>query len=467
MPKSLVSPLMAALGVAAMSWLGLYGYAWNDYETEAQPAMQALVHGHFTQFAQLAPSYGGSLLLRAPFALLPGLWGGGSLAVYQAISVPCLVAGALLGLWLCARLRAERASMLTRALTLALCVANPLMLRALELGHAEELLLIAMCLGALLLVERMPSPTSTRWTPQPRALGAGVLVGLAVANKEWALIAVGPVLLLLKGGRWQMLGAASAAAAALLAPIAAFSSSFVSATRGVASTPSAIFQPWQVFWFFGRHGALVHGAFGNPKYGYRIAPGWVGPISHPLIIACGLLLPAALWWQRRRSVRKAARSHQARAIGLPACSLSDALLLLTLLLALRCLLDTWDNVYYTVPLLICLLTWEVCAFKRPPVAALGATVLCWAGFQWLPQVASADLQAAFFLAWTVPLTAALALRLYAPSLRLRIPIPAGEPSAATLAGESRIATPTGEPGAGTSLASPARAMRRSAPSAAS
>ena len=29
---------LAACGCAAMAWLGLYGFAWNDYETEARPA---------------------------------------------------------------------------------------------------------------------------------------------------------------------------------------------------------------------------------------------------------------------------------------------------------------------------------------------------------------------------------------------------------------------------------------------
>lgn len=403
-----VAPAMAALGVAAMSWLGLYGYAWNDYENEALPAMQALVHGHFEKFAQLSPAYGGSLLLRAPFALLPGLWGGGSLAVYRAVSIPCLIAAALLGLWLCARMRRAGQSRLARGLALGLCVVNPITLPALELGHADELLGACLCVAAVLLAAQPPAPARSRWTPQPRALAAGLLLGLAIASKESAVIALGPALLALRAGRRQMLAAAAVCAGALLAPIALLSASFVTATTGSASTASTIFQPWQAFWFLGRHGALVHGLFGKPKPGYRIAPAWVGPISHPLVVFCGLLAPAALWWHRRRGAG-------GRAVVLP---LADALLLLCLLSLLRCLLDTWDNVYYALPFLISLLAFEVSACDRPPAIALCATVLCWASFQWMPQVASADAQAAFFLAWTVPLAAALALRLFTPRLRL-------------------------------------------------
>lgn len=400
-----VAPAMAALGVVCMSWLGLYGFAWNDYETEALPAVQALVHGHFAAFAQLAPSYGGSLLLRAPFAFLPSLWGGDSLAVYRAVSIPCLIAAALLGLWLCARMRAQGQSRLARAVALGLCVANPLTLRALELGHADELLEAVLCVAAVLLAAGSPKAEMRRFALRPSAILAGVCLGLAIASKEWAVIAVGPVLLVLRAGRVQMLAAAAVAAAALLAPIALLSSSFVSATGSAASTASTIFQPWQAFWFLGHHGALVHGLFGNAKPGYRIAPSWVGPVSHPLIVLTGLALPAALWWQSRR--------RAASSIGS-----ADALLLLALLTTLRCLLDTWDNVYYTLPMLISLLAWEAHAFRRPPVIALSASVLCWASFQWLPTTASPDLQAGFFLAWMAPLAGALAIRLYAPRFSL-------------------------------------------------
>ena len=37
---------MASAGCATMAWLGLYGFAWNDYDTEARGAFDALVQGH-------------------------------------------------------------------------------------------------------------------------------------------------------------------------------------------------------------------------------------------------------------------------------------------------------------------------------------------------------------------------------------------------------------------------------------
>ena len=111
---------------------------------------------------------------------------------------------------------------------------------------------------------------------------------------------------------------------------------------------------------------------------------------------------------------------------------------------LRCVLDTWDTVYYPLPFLLALLAWESLGERRRPVVlALSSTVLAWVSFIWLPNHVSADVQAAFFLAWTVPLTVALALRLYAPELVRRAVsmarvVPAQEITVSSL--ESRVST---------------------------
>jgi hypothetical protein len=400
--------LLAGGASAAMAWLGLYGFAWNDYDNEARPALDALIHGHPLQFLQLAPAYGGSLVERAPFALVPSLWGGGELAVYRMVALPCLLAAAVLGVWLVARMRAERRSTLARAVALGLCVANPLTLRALELGHPEELFGACMCVAAVLLAAR------------DRPLLAGALLGLAIANKEWALLGLVPVLLALPPGRrLRCLATASALASAILLPLTLVSSSgFLTSARGIAAPPATIFQPWQVWWFLGHHGALVHGLYGAPKVGYRVGPSWAGSVSHPAILLAGLLLFATLWLARYRATPSGgvlrrlyapARSHE-----------RDALLALALLLLLRCLLDTWDTVYYPLPFVLALLAWETRGptAARPPVLALSSTVLAWVGFQWLPNHVSPDAQSAFFLAWTLPLAALLAATLYAPGRAL-------------------------------------------------
>jgi hypothetical protein len=110
-----------------------------------------------------------------------------------------------------------------------------------------------------------------------------------------------------------------------------------------------------------------------------------------------LALAAALWTRSRR----AALSEQ------------HALLALALALLLRCLLDTWDESYYLLPFVLAVLAWELSLdTPRPPVLALVSSSLVWISFQWLPEHVSADIQAAVFLAWSLPLAAWLTLRLF-------------------------------------------------------
>jgi hypothetical protein len=376
---------LACAASALTAWLGLYGYGWNDYDTEARPAIDALVHGHLGSFFELAPIYGGSLLERAPFALAPSLWGGGDLAVYRMLALPCLLVAAALGLWLVAQMRSRGAGRLACVVALGLCVANPLTLAALEIGHPEELLGGVLCVAAVLLAAR------GKWAWAALALGA------AIANKQWAVLAIGPVLVALPNRRLACMALAGSLALALLAPFALFGGGgFSTGLRSAAVPSSTIFQPWQVWWFFGHHGHVVRGLFGAVKPGYRTAPAWLGGMPHLLIgaLVIPLSFPVLLRSRRREA---------------------DALLLLALLLLLRCMLDSWDVVYYPLPFVLALLAWEVTRSVRPPVLALSSAVAVWAGCRWLPGFASADAQAAFFAAWTVGLALGLAHRLYLPA----------------------------------------------------
>jgi len=395
---------LAGAGTAAMVWLGLYDSTWTDYETEAQPSFSALTHGHVLEFLRLAPAYGGSLVERAPFALLPGLWGGGQLAVYRMVALPCLLAVVALGVWLCARMRDAGRPALWQGIVLGVCVINPLTLQALEQGHPEELLGAALCVCAVLVAAR------------GRVLWAAVLLGLAIANKEWALLAIGPVLLALPSRpgepRWKGMAACLAGATAVtglvIAPLMlASGGGFAASAHTVAVTSGTLFQPWQVFWFLGWHGAPVF-RDGVAMHGYRVGPAWTSTISHPSIVLVGLGAAAALWLQRRRR------------LGAVALSQRDALLLLAFVLLLRCLLDTWDIGYYMLPCLIGLISWEaLCESRRPPILALVGIVIPWLILKSAAtHGASPDLQAALFLVWTLPLGALMALRLYAPDALL-------------------------------------------------
>lgn len=165
----------ALVAVAALAWLGLTGFAWTDYEVEAAPAFAALARGDVTGFLGAAQANGGSLVLRAPFAVATGWLGGGELAVYRAVALPCLLVGAALGVVL------ARRSPRHAWLVLALAAANPVTLRALEIGHPEELLSGVLCVGAVLAAAG------------PRPLAAGLLLGLRRPGRP-PLLTLGAVL---------------------------------------------------------------------------------------------------------------------------------------------------------------------------------------------------------------------------------------------------------------------------------
>jgi len=396
---------VALLAIYVVGWLTLYGWAWTDYDDEVRPAFDALVNGHLLHFLQLAPSYGGSLILRAPFVLATKIWGGGELAIYRAAAAPCLAAAAIFAVWLVARLRTLGCSRTARGLALLLCVANPIVLPALEIGHPEELLGAVLCVAAVLAAM------------DGRPVWAGVLLGLAVANKEWAVLAVGPVLVALPEKRIRALTVAGGLAAVILAPLlVGGSSGVISQVKPSSAATSAIFQPWQAWWFLGSHGHVVKGLYGNIKVGYRTPPGWIETVGHPLIVAVSLPLTLLCLGRGRGGSRLAPNA---------------ALLLLVLLLLLRCVLDPWDTSYYSLPFLIALLTWESLTFARPPVLALGASFAAWFVFQATAQrfALSADMQSLIFLACAVPVTIAIAAALYAPGLGERLTLRARRRSA--------------------------------------
>ncbi len=383
----------ALLCAAIMSWVGLVGFAWNDYDAEVSRAMQALIAGDVGGYLSQLPAYGGSLVLRAPFAGAVAALGGGELAAYRAVSIPCLLAVAWLAVVLVRRMDARGRTVGARALVLGLCVANPVTIRALDIGHPEELLAAALAIGAVL-------AASDR-----RTILAAVLLGLAIATKAWAVLAIGPVLLALPGRRLLALVIAGAVTVAVLAPIALAGAPRSFATAG-GTTGAVIFQPWQLFWWLGDSGHVVIGGNGLPKPdGWRVPPEWLSPLAHPLIVF--LVVPLSALWARLRGCAPRVEGEQ-------------VLALLALLLLARCVLDPWNNVYYALPFLLTLLAWEaLCVPERLPVVSLAASALVWVTFEQAPAWLSPDLQSALYLAWSLALGAWLARATFAPRARVR------------------------------------------------
>lgn len=396
--------LPAIVGASAVSlvvgWLALTDWAWNDYDREARPAFDALVGGHVLQFLKLVPGYGGSLVMRAPFVLVPKLWGAGELAIYRAAAAPCLIAAAIFGVWLVARMRALERGQIARVVALLLCVANPMTLSALEAGHPEELLGAVLCIAAVLAASGN------------RPLWAGAFLGMAFANNEWAIVAAGPVLVALPEHRIRVLSVALAAAGILLMPLVV-AGGFAAQVKGATTLTSSIFTPWQFWWFIGPHAHVI--PKGQP-WNTRVDPKWLAEFAHPLIVAIAVPLTGLCAWLRRRGRRRPAH---------------EALLLLVLVLLVRCVLDPWDNTYYPLPFLLALLAWEALAFERPPVLALAGSFAAWFVFQWaVPSHGlGPDAQSVIFLTFAVPALIAISLALYAPGISDRLTLRFGQRTA--------------------------------------
>ncbi|HET8976971.1 MAG TPA: glycosyltransferase 87 family protein [Solirubrobacteraceae bacterium] len=381
---------MAAGALFLIWWVAIRRGPALDWNSEAWPAVRALLAGHLGRFLALSPAYGGSLGLRAPFMLSAELWHGSEWSVYTAGAVPALLASGALGIWLAARLRGTRRPLLGAGVAVLVCAANPLTLPALQYGHPEELLGAVLCAAAVVGAVR------------DRPAWAGLLLGLAIANKEWAVLGIGPVLVALPRHRIRTLVVACAIAGAVMAPfmLGQPGGGLSGSVAAAAQSTGQIFNQWQIWWFFGSHSHVVAGR--HLVLPWRVAPGWINGVAHPLIVALMLPLTALYAWVRRGARRRRR---------------TDALLLLALLLLLRCVLDPWDISYYALPFAMALAAWEVLGCSRPPVLALGASGIAWLIFLepgGLNFNLSMDAQAILFTAVAVTALIALALAVYAP-----------------------------------------------------
>jgi hypothetical protein len=144
-----VPSLFAAAIAVAHGWAELTGYLWTDYELANERPLRALVHGHLGSFFHTAPIEGPSLLLRSPFALMSWLWGGSDMAIYRLVAVPGLLAGAALAvtLWELRRRPFPRARWSLLVMALGAAIRSSC---AVDIGHPEEMLGAALCVGAVL-----------------------------------------------------------------------------------------------------------------------------------------------------------------------------------------------------------------------------------------------------------------------------------------------------------------------------
>jgi hypothetical protein len=353
------------IGLALLGLVGVVAFVWyrgnvGDYPEQAAPAVDALARGDFWGAVERQPNMGPfSVILRAPFVAVAHAFGAGDLVSYRVGAVPCVAAAALLGAALVKYFPASARPRALGLLVILLAVATPQAADAIELGHPEELLGAAMCVGAVVAGMR------------GRLVWAALLLGLAIATKQWALLAIGPTVLTV--GRpywWRVAVAAGGIVAVLMLPLLLSDHErFEATTRAAASAPAKTnYQSW---WY------LLD----------RDLPAWLPQLTKPAIVLSAI--PLTLLAYRR---------------GLGA---RGALPLLALLFLLRCVLDTQTNAYYHVPLLLTLLAWDMQTRRLLPYATLAVVGLLVLTNSYLASPTALYTASIFYFVWTVGLAAYL------------------------------------------------------------
>lgn len=373
------------IGVAALAWATTSGAGvvrFNDFYREAWPAYGALRQGHVLGFVQLGPTYVGSLILRAPFAMIPVLWGGGRRAIYFASALPCMLALACFCVWLGAQPRRRgRVRAASQLSPLFWCICNPITIVALFGGHPEEILGAVLSVGAVILaVKKKPG-----W--------AGLLLGLAVINKSWALVAVPVVFVVLVGSHWRALLTFAGTVGIVLLPVAIARAQTGGSSGGLggslaASQTGTIFNASQLLWWFGPHA-------------------WISQNARGGIVLFAVLACLLFWWARRGRAQPLADD------------LPTALLLLAFVFLARAALDPWNNLYYHLPFLFSLIAYEASSGRMPRLTIL-YTIL----FLFTVPVSgvahmSPDVRAAAYMIVVLPTFAWMAARIYLPPGALR------------------------------------------------
>jgi hypothetical protein len=367
--------LLIAVGAIWVAWQGGHYQTMGDYPREFAASTNALLAGHVNAFVAHLPSdgAGGSVLLLAPAALLGKLLVGSQLAIFHANALASELAAGVLGMALARDMRTRGLPLASRVATVGLCMLLAALLNAITFGHPEETLGGALCVGAVLLAGA------------GRPTLAGLMLGGALINKPWGVLAIPAVAL----ANPAALGATGLGAAAVLVPWLGLALGLNPAhfKQSVAGASSAVLvaHPADLWWPFAH---AVRQAGTTP---YSTPPHFL--VHHARELAVLIAIPLSLPLTLKRLSKGSALD--------PRAGTDAALALLALLFLLRCALDPSDHVYYSVPFVLALLAWES-RVRQGPVCAMLAAGLLWLIFHTISGIASDSVQFLAYTAVTVP-----------------------------------------------------------------
>ena len=360
---------------------------------DASLPINALLAGDVSAFfAQQVPMGAFSILLRVPFAALAE----SELGRYRMGVFACLLVMGLLAAYLAYTMASRGRSWMAWTVIPAGLLVNPLTYQTLYYGHPEEGLAAALSVAAVLAAARR------------HVLLAAALLGCAIATKQWAVLAVLPVLIAApSGGRVRLAALGAAVTLVFTVPmVIGDADRFFAAQRAVGVEVDMQYSVTSanVWWPFSSESfGVVQTASGPERTSQYSLPQPFAIISRVLVAVLGFGL-ALLYARRRRDA-------------VP----EDVLVLLALAFLLRCMFDPLSYSYHHLPFLVALISWEGLR-RHVPVASIVSLLAIAALELVVAPTNSAGLVNAFYLLWTVPLVAYLAIQAFAPGIAERLAV---------------------------------------------
>jgi hypothetical protein len=270
----------------------------------------------------------------------------------------------------------------------AVCLFNPLTFNALQTGHPEEILTAALAVAAVAVASQ-----GHQWR-------AALLLGLALATKQWAVIAILPVLMALPSRRLAVGAGAAAVAFLLVAPALIAQPHVFADSQSNVAFGHRFIDAWNVWYPFAGStaGHLVSGPHGVTVTPFSGGSALIGRYAHPLIVLCAFALPLGLAARRRSFALRG----------------SEAMLLLALLALLRCALDPADNAYYHLPVLLAVAGWDGLAERGRTLWIIGAAAIAAALSSWSSQLEPQAFNL-LYLGVVVPAIVAIGMALWRPA----------------------------------------------------
>jgi Glycosyltransferase family 87 len=404
--------LIVLVGTAIVLYACMHASLGIDYAgsslgvNRTGDAVQALASADFERFFATQPAIGpGSVILRAPFAALAGIshdlvalaprydgtpplvlppeFAESQERLYKFGLFPCLMALVLIGAAASPALTRRGVPLGMQLLTALLILGLPLWHNAVTLGHPDEFLTTGVTLGAVIAAL------------SGRATTAAVLLGLALASKQWAILALPAVALAVPPAQARRTVAVTIAVyVALMVPMAIGNPDRFADTLTAPSTSSHGLVDADTIWlpFASVHDKTVFDGVEHLVFPHRELPDALESLIHPaiVVIAFGLSL---LFWRRRQPPDP-----------------ESIFLLLALIFLLRCMLDPVTNHYYHAPFLASLALYEAFARHRIPVLTLVASAV------FLPRLGidatALERTNLIYLVWSLPMAAWLGLTLF-------------------------------------------------------